>query len=343
MRNQAFDSIKGLLVLLVVVGHVLLGSLADNVWRYLIYLFHMPLFLGLTGYFVKPKLLQQSAKAILIKYYQRLLRPFFLAMIVYYGLTNYQKLLHAILTNIFSLYPYYHLWYVPAILLFVVYTKVINTWLNRRYYTIFWLIFAIAGGCTWFFESVSQWGLSSHWLYQAVGDKRFYYFFSYFLLGFLWANRQNFAIYVQIVRLERYFYPLTVGLLLFSGLGLYVATVKNFIFTSGFFKIIFNDILIIVCLRWAENIATLPICYQQNRLRRILARIGQVSLPIYLWHVLPILLLKQRFANQIINYYWVSGIVLSVLIGLFIVLEDKSLWLNRWLYGKNTTPTIVNH
>ena len=43
-RNRSIDAIKGILIFLVVIGHVLPGSLDENVIRYVIYSFHMPAF-----------------------------------------------------------------------------------------------------------------------------------------------------------------------------------------------------------------------------------------------------------------------------------------------------------
>ena len=51
-RSLSFDFLKGLLILLVIVGHLLPGS-ADVGLRGAIYYFHMPLFLVVTGYFVR--------------------------------------------------------------------------------------------------------------------------------------------------------------------------------------------------------------------------------------------------------------------------------------------------
>ena len=57
-RNAYFDNLKGILIFLVVLGHVLSsfageGSVAR--WLYLlIFSFHMPVFLFVSGYFAKP-------------------------------------------------------------------------------------------------------------------------------------------------------------------------------------------------------------------------------------------------------------------------------------------------
>lgn len=43
-RNRSVDAVKGILIFLVVIGHVLLGTLDENIIRYTIYSFHMPAF-----------------------------------------------------------------------------------------------------------------------------------------------------------------------------------------------------------------------------------------------------------------------------------------------------------
>ncbi|MWQ00011.1 acyltransferase family protein [Glaesserella parasuis] len=55
VRNIYFDATKGFLIILVILGHVILGSLNENTLRYIIYFFHMPLFLAVTGYFISQK------------------------------------------------------------------------------------------------------------------------------------------------------------------------------------------------------------------------------------------------------------------------------------------------
>lgn len=55
MRDDSIDSIKGLLIFLVVLGHCLsLGNIEDTrILHNMIYCFHMPLFVFLSGYFTK--------------------------------------------------------------------------------------------------------------------------------------------------------------------------------------------------------------------------------------------------------------------------------------------------
>ncbi|WP_281276902.1 acyltransferase family protein [Enterococcus pingfangensis] len=53
-RDYQIDNIKGLLIILVVFGHMLLASSKENNWLLtLIYSFHMPAFIFLNGVFSK--------------------------------------------------------------------------------------------------------------------------------------------------------------------------------------------------------------------------------------------------------------------------------------------------
>jgi peptidoglycan/LPS O-acetylase OafA/YrhL len=54
-RNDSIDILRGWLIVFVIIGHLVLGSVHDNVIRYSIYAFHMPLFIGLSGYLINPE------------------------------------------------------------------------------------------------------------------------------------------------------------------------------------------------------------------------------------------------------------------------------------------------
>ena len=116
-RNEAFDAAKGVLIILVIIGHVLLGSLSENLSREIIYFFHMPLFLGISGFFTKRKLIESSFSQIIKKLKNRLILPFLIAFIfftVLFLLSQNELNLRGLFRQI--IYPYYHLWYIPCLL-----------------------------------------------------------------------------------------------------------------------------------------------------------------------------------------------------------------------------------
>ncbi|PZU84830.1 MAG: hypothetical protein DI529_10740 [Chryseobacterium sp.] len=120
-RNIKIDITKGVLIILVIIGHVLLGKLNANIARYIIYSFHMPIFLLVSGYLINIERLRRTSFSELIKkYILRLIIPWFIAILVYSIIEYRYSILQK---SIFILYhPYYHLWYIPAFLGYVLIT-----------------------------------------------------------------------------------------------------------------------------------------------------------------------------------------------------------------------------
>lgn len=118
-RCSSIDYIKGCLIFTVIVGHVLLGSLDANLFRYVIYSFHMPAFIFLSGYLLNIEKIKLLCFAQLFsKYWQRMLLPWVIAWVVYTAIDVYGKLsLDAVLNNIIN--PFYHLWYVPSLFMMI--------------------------------------------------------------------------------------------------------------------------------------------------------------------------------------------------------------------------------
>lgn len=131
-RNNLIDLIKGLLILLVIIGHFLPGTLSENPARYVIYSFHMPAFFFMSG-------MLYSGHTSLKKYGLRLGIPWLAAVQVYYILTNlktisWQSYLRAYIT------PYYHLWFVAGFFFCIVAVKLSKE--NKRVLLCLGIIFA---------------------------------------------------------------------------------------------------------------------------------------------------------------------------------------------------------
>lgn len=300
-RNKHFDQIKGILILLVIIGHVLLGTLEQNILRSFIYFFHMPLFLAISGYYISLQTLKLSIRSMLYKYWYRMLLPFTIALIVYSL---------ALRQNPFSGYPYYHLWYIPAVMLFIFYLRILYKIrsISFLYYPLILLFISI----TIFFETYSQWGLSENWVYNALGDKRFYYFFSYFALGHLLANtKKPFSIKTTTI--------LMVVLITCNQIAIEQL--------QGLTKVLINFTLIYLVILYAES------KIKKDIIIETLVNVGRISLPIYLWHVIPILLLKSLILSKAI-YYGCSLFSFIIFIIILLRLENKHTWINRLFYGK---------
>lgn len=313
-RNLAFDQLKGILILLVVVGHVALGSIDENIIRQIIYFFHMPLFLALTGFFVKKNTLYLSIKNILLKYKDRLIIPFVFALLFYMVIQNYHQPLIMWFKFIFNPYPWYHLWYIPAVLLFIVYLK----FLINSHYIIRWLLGFIFVCITIFFESYVQWDLSNNLWYKYLGDKRFYYFFSYFAFGFLLAS------YINI---KKFIIPL-IGIIII-GCVFYNLSWSYLVRGGGKFLINIGIIGMAIYFCTKTSVLNMKPIMTMNWL----AKIGRVSLPIYLWHVFPIGIVKLMDLSDGL-YYICSLVIFVAFIPLVIYLENKNSYINRLFYGR---------
>lgn len=129
-RNSLFDNIKSLMLILVVLGHTIDAFILkqDSVFRYImqyIYLFHMPMFAFVTGYFSKnaDKAREGAVKKVLI--------PYLVLQIAYVGVASLLLLVGAVSYNadIFQvsiLFPTSPLYYLLAVFLWKVFLKDID-------------------------------------------------------------------------------------------------------------------------------------------------------------------------------------------------------------------------
>ena len=74
MRKPEFDILKGLLIIFVVIGHIVCG---ESQIHTIIFWFHMPVFLMVSGYFLKDSTtIKPWSKAALSKLFQRYCVPY---------------------------------------------------------------------------------------------------------------------------------------------------------------------------------------------------------------------------------------------------------------------------
>lgn len=161
---------------------------------------------------------------------------------------------------------------------------------------------------TVFFEGFGK-DVTDNIVYMIFGDKRFYYFFTYYFIGYYYASRK------PSLNNDYLVISLIVGTILYGfseseiliGLGKTVANISIILLTLSF-------------------------CVNSDYKSSFLAKIGRVSLPIYLWHVAPLLILKKLPITENI-YYLSSMIIFTIFIYALILLEGKSNLADKYLYG----------
>jgi fucose 4-O-acetylase-like acetyltransferase len=121
-RDIKLSNVKGLLIFLVVLGH-LLSPYQDKFYGLylLIYTFHMPLFILLTGYFAKRTTWKKIINLLLI---YLIFQPVYRYFIVLIGVSDKFVIRYE--------HPYYQLWYLSSMITWSVILLVINNTAVRK-------------------------------------------------------------------------------------------------------------------------------------------------------------------------------------------------------------------
>lgn len=114
-RIPYFDNVKSILIILVVAGHIaedLRGSFGPlSHWYTFIYIFHMPMFILISGYFSKPS----TGFRDIIKDFKKLMIPYFIFQFIFTIICYLYEppTLKSILASF--VVPRYMLWYLPCL------------------------------------------------------------------------------------------------------------------------------------------------------------------------------------------------------------------------------------
>ncbi|HBS5605132.1 TPA: acyltransferase family protein, partial [Klebsiella quasipneumoniae subsp. quasipneumoniae] len=300
--------------ILVITGHILPGNANEGV-RGIIYYFHMPLFLAVTGYFIKDKNLKQTFKSLFTKYNTRLLTPYAIAFLAYTCSYFYLSIgiskIHIKHIVGAIIYPFYHLWYIPAILLFISYTKIINK--NNRFIFGAFIISTIVS-ITWY--AYGETLTSSYPLIKYLGDKRFYYYYSFFLLGYILGNDTIVSIRVDVSLI----------------LCLIVPLLKHFINPSPLLDAMFWYLFNLSLINLTVTTCRKSLIINEN----LLTKLGKTSLPVYLWHVAIISIVATLVDTNNSLYYIIVTLLVIALSLFFIYAHNKNKLLNKFFYGEPT-------
>lgn len=171
-RSAYWDNLKGILILLVVGGHLCEryiddSSLLVHIWI-LVYSFHMPLFIFVNGYFAQKSSSPAEYKSLkMLKYY--ILMQFLFVMGDY--LIRDQEFKFSILAD-----PAYCCWYLIFLVYAYLFVKILPKENHRK---VKWLLGSVLASLAIGFDvSVGH----------AYGVGRTFYFLPYFFLGALWAD-----------------------------------------------------------------------------------------------------------------------------------------------------------
>jgi fucose 4-O-acetylase-like acetyltransferase len=212
--------------------------------------------------------------------------------------------------------PYYHLWFIPTLVLWVLaFAALVKLRIPIVYVLAFFLVLSVLWATL---PKEAQWELLVPLL-----SKKVVYFFSFFLFG-AWlrttGSRKLRTLFSQFTILPMVLITACAGLYLIN-IGADKSLLKAIVW------LILNLALLTLLLASAtSNTSTKP---------SFVANMGRNSLPIYLWHMLPMFILKGFDIHQTntLVYYFVASISMVLIVFVILQLEGRNKWLNRYVYG----------
>ena len=167
-RDYLFDNYKAMLIILVVIGHFIQPCYENNLFlftiKYLIYAFHMPAFIFISGYFSKKDISWEKA-------FQKLMIPYLGFELIYYF---YYTCLLGLDLPLNIIIPKFTLWYLLALFAW----KVITPYF-RKIPHCFWISVGVALAAGMIPVSMTAFSLS-----------RILVFYPYFLAGLYFEKKK---------------------------------------------------------------------------------------------------------------------------------------------------------
>ncbi len=289
------DALKGCLILQVVLTH----ALGDNNFRFLMYTYHMPLFMAVSGFLIKQERLRKlSFGALIKKYLYRLIIPWSVAFVFYNGIVYREQIFAFGMMELVEkiIYPYYHLWFIPALLVMIC-----CLWLIEKYRinpTVV-LIIALITTLAWFawFQWIDKRLMEQSLLYKLLGDKRNFIYFFFFYLSYMLKNYRRdllgFISYKKLVVLIMVVTPV----LVFSN---YIKghPIRPYYYTVFYMLLNVSIILFVLSYLIGYKIKSQILQFSNN-----------YSMVIYLYHYIILVTLHEWIAP-----YFGEGIVQTVLL-----------------------------
>ena len=320
------DIVKGFLIFLVFIGHIIPGSTGNVLSRYLIYSFHMPLFMGISGFLLNTSVFDRNFSYLLKKYFYRILLPWSIAVVVYAMYMHRTSFSVSLILNSF-LYPYYHLWFIVAYFTYIVITcivwKILKDKPNKLLYI---FIFSLVLGVMEKFDIISalSFNHNTEIISEFISQNLRFHNYPFFILGMYLrkyiadTKKQNqkisgFVILSFIISAVLTFFS-------FKGFGF---NINEFLRDFNFF--IYNGLLLFIVIN---------LCILSDMRCRVLEFIGKNSLPIYLYHVIFYQIFESVFILFGIGHNLVKFISFIPLC-MCVFIATKISFINKYIFGSS--------
>lgn len=289
-RNYLIDNCKAISIFFVVFGHAIENFAPYNNYLLLvIYTFHMPVFIFISGYLAKFNF-KKMVKNILIPY-------LCMQLISYIFYSIYEP------NNFYIFYAYTSLWYMLSLFSWYCLTKVLDKVKNKYLFFICSILFALLIG---YDTSVGG----------PLSLSRTIVYFPIFMAGYFLNKKSSLEVFKKnfkqkilsatlfiIMCIILYFQKDSLSSLYFYGSMSYYG---NYNIVFRFFAYICNFIGIYLFMTWVPS------------KRTFLSKIGKNSISVYLLHYLIIKFILYKEVNTYFNHPTIFSFVLSVFLVLLL-------------------------
>ena len=311
IRINKFDNLKGMGIFLIVLGHVLyLEQFSSiNFLHNFIFIFHLPVFFFVSGYFSKINLEQP------VKLFKQIMIPYIIFSLLFFLFyLSYDK--HSISLMVF---PAYGLWFLLALFFMKMSLPI---WNRLKYPVLISLFLAVTYGFI---------------TYDAdfLGLRRTFVFLPAFLIGFYYKDykikMEN--IYPKLSNLleNKIFIACISVILILSSIFLAaylpssLVKMDSFYPSPKFVNMIFRLLIIILGI----GITLILNRFMTNK-ECILTKWGRNSMVIYLFHLFIVKLLKKDFTAFLSAQNELFVFLFSIVFSFIIVLILSSDWISKY-------------
>lgn len=288
-RDYFFDNYKALLIVLVVVGHFIEPCYDNNLFlsglKWVIFSFHMPAFIFISGYFSKKKL--PFGKLV-----QKLVIPYFVYELLYYFL--YVFIIHKD-TGLYLARPKFSLWYIMALFFW----RLVTPYLKKIPGHMF---IAVTAGLLV--------GLTE--LDNFFSIPRTLVFFPFFLAGYHFERDWFEKIRVQAGKILAVLFLYLLGCLLLAYSFKIHLTPKIFYGRYSYHEMGAGDgegILVRLVCYGVSFLAIFAVSAMISRKPQVFSILGQRTMPIYLFHGLAYSVLSATPILESVSEIW-QGVLL---------------------------------
>lgn len=341
-RNYYFDYLKGIIIILVVLGHCIqYGSGADfyrgggylnDILMKVIYSFHMPILMLISGYFSYNSIERSNGFSYISKRFNQFVKPisFYSILIIILnllknGLSLYTNLVAFCISLFLSIF-WFLLSIIFCLLIIVPIEKLVK---NSRMKVMFYLIVFL-----FFFVTPDICYLGAH-----------KYMFPYFVIGF-YSNRLN--LMEKIFEQNKYFILAFFVLWLFL---LHFFYDNTYIYISGYslistsntiqvqiyldiFRFVIGLVGSVFCISFTKKIYSSK--YVNKITKKILIYLGQHTLAIYILSSLLLEKLLPIISKSFTNNYCYNAIeaFVTILVCVFIIKVIPNNIVKKWILGE---------